>query len=920
MLSARSALRLLAAALALRRATGGASAATIVVHADAVIVAGLAPSLVGHGIEDVNHELIGGIAVSMVFGESFEEAAGPGGVSGAAGGAARATWAALAPVPPQCAFTVAVGDAFNGAQSQIINSSSSSSSSACAIANRGLDSGGMSFAPGVSYALQLFAKRVARGAPSVPLDVALYDSASSAVVASATLAVESSSWTRLSATLAVPAAFAGTVCAQDAAPLVPCYANAESLCISCSGSLTIALPVGAAGAVALDQVSLVAQSGGPGPADGLPASRRDVAALIGPEGFGGSPGMGLSALRLGGSMTNAAAYLWKTFRGPPELRRPYKGTWYGPPSSSSYGFFEFLQLCEATSTVALCVTSMNSAETLIDVADFVEYVFGNASTVMGALRAADGHAAPYKPFAIEIGNEQDHTSPAWIAQVSAFAGTIAATATRLGLPFKIPVLFGVMYGTWPPSQILPLAAAVSGPAFGPLDLMLDFHVGGDNPSHDPVVAFNFIASVRAELANASSLIRGAVLEENGGRHDMQRALGHARNNNRLHCLGDFVRIITAANGLQVVGRNDNSWDQGALFMTPELAYLSPHGMSNIVLRAGLAPEESIVAVESAGLYAAPTLDVIAVVDAARSAVTVRAVNFGASAVSASVSLIGCAVAAGGAAGVVIALNASSLTAQNYPSAPTLVAPAASSVAVSAEGGFDFSFPPFAVVSISVPCAGNAATERRGLGDVPSTCDVPSTGPSNVSALGHIFEIFNGAAWAAAPDSLAVACNAAQCFDEGISVDAPLPASGTAAVSVSFTEGQSPSGDDDAGLLLRCALAGAVPGVDSFSCFEVSLAMNRAGANTGFVLLGAHDNAFALLKQVSVDAAAGVPHLLSVELGVSASSVAFAVSVDGVLVLQHNDSSFLRIDGAHVGLRSFYSDVAFSGLEIISAAT
>ena len=102
--------------------------------------------------------------------------------------------------------------------------------------------------------------------------------------------------------------------------------------------------------------------------------------------------------------------------------------------------------------------------------------------------------------------------------------------------------------------------------------------------------------------------------------------------------------------------------------------------------------------------------------------------------------------------------------------------------------------------------------------------------------------------------------------------------------------------------------------------DIRVALHRAGANTGFVLLGAHDNAFALLKQVSVDAAAGVPHLLSVELGVSASSVAFAVSVDGVLVLQHNDSSFLRIDGGHVGLRSFYSDVAFSGLEIISAAT
>jgi len=794
---------------------GGASpSASIVVHADAVLVADLSPALVGHGLEDVNHELVGGISTNAVFGESFEEPAGPGGVSGAAGGAVRATWAALAPVPPQCAFSVAVGDAFNGAQAQIITASSPAAS-ACGLANRGLDSGGLSFRPGVAYEVQLFARRLSGAAPPPQLTLALFDAASAAVVASATLVVESASWTRFAATLVVPAAFAGTVCAQDAAPLVQCHANAEALCISCSGSLTIALPAGAAGSVALDQVSLVAQSGGPGPADGLAAaSRRDVAALIGAEGFGGVPGMALTALRLGGSMTNAAAYLWKTFRGPPELRPPYLGTWYSAPSSSRFGYFEFLQLCEATPSVKLCVVSMNSAESLQDVTDFVEYAYGDASTTWGAKRAADGHASPYRPFAIEIGNEQEHTQPAWITQVSAFARTIAAAATHLGLAFKIPTLFGVMYGTWPPSQILPLAAAVSGPAFAPLDLMLDFHIGGDSTS-DAIVAFNFIASVRAELANVSSSIRGAVLEENGGRHDMQRALGHARNSNRLHCLGDFVRIETAANGLQVAGRNDNDWDQGALFITQNSTYIAPHGMVNIVL--GAAAEAALVAVEAAGLAGAPTLDVIAVVDAARSVVTVRAVNFGSASVDASVALLGCDVAAGGAAGSVVMLNASSPTAQNLPWAPLLVAPSFSGVVVSAKGAFDFAFPPYSVVSISVPCGGGGRVERRGLGDVPTTCNAPGD-TSNITVFGHVWRYYNGAPWAVEPASLAVACSAAaaNCFDEVITGDAPLPSSGTASVTVTFPS-QSATGDDDAGLLLRCGTSGVGPGMDAFSC-------------------------------------------------------------------------------------------------------
>ena len=41
-----------------------------------------APLLRGAGIEDVNHELYGGIYAQMVFGESFEEPAGADGVSG----------------------------------------------------------------------------------------------------------------------------------------------------------------------------------------------------------------------------------------------------------------------------------------------------------------------------------------------------------------------------------------------------------------------------------------------------------------------------------------------------------------------------------------------------------------------------------------------------------------------------------------------------------------------------------------------------------------------------------------------------------------------------------------------------------------------------------------------------------------------
>ena len=913
-------------ALSARGATPSSSssnvtATRIVVHADAVLVADLSPALVGHGIEDVNHELIGGIYTQAVFGESFEEPAGPGGISGAPGGPARATWAAVAPVPAGCSFSVAAGDAFNGAQSQAILASGAAAAP-CGVQNRGLGSGGLSLAPGVDYAVRLFAKRLssAGGAP-LPLAVALTDAASgkAVAVASATLAVDSDAWASYSATLSIPADYAGTACAQDPAPLVPCAANAEGLCASCSGALALALPAGVAGALLLDQVSLVAQSGGTGPADGMLATRRDVAALISREGFAGTPGMGLTALRLGGSAILVDGYKWKSFRGPQALRQPYASFWYsGGASSTGWGFVEFLALCEYAN-VSACVTTMNSGESLQDVADFLEYAYGDAATtVWGAQRAADGRPQPYKPFAIEIGNEQSHTDPEFIAQVAAFARALAAASTRLALPFRITTCIGVTPGTWPPASVLPLAAALGGPDFAPLDILLDFHVGGDNPASDPVQAFAFIASVRDALANASSPIRGAVLEENGGRHDMQRALGHARMSNRLHCIGDFVRIETAANGLQVAGRNDNGWDQGALFITQNGTYLAPHGMADVVLSA--ASEAAVVAVEAAGLAAAPQLDVIAVVDAARSIVTLRAVNYGATALAADVSLQGCTIAAGGAVGAVLALNASSPTAQNFPWAPLLVSPASSIVSVSPQGTLSFTFAALSVTSITVPCSGAGRVARRGLGGTPTTCDAPSSGPRSFSSMGHAFLAYNGAPWEVASDSLSVACSQgdANCFDEAITVDAPLPSSGSVSVSVDFAQ-QAASGDDDAGLLVRCGIAGVGPGMDAFSCYEVSLGPNKNGPGTGFVLLGAHwlPSHFQLLQQVPFDVpTGGTPHVLSCALAVTDAAVAFALSVDGKLALSFNDTSFLiTLSGGHVGLRSFYSSATFSGLAV-----
>jgi alpha-L-arabinofuranosidase len=61
-------------------------------------------------------------------------------------------------------------------------------------------------------------------------------------------------------------------------------------------------------------------------------------------------------------------------------------------------------------------------------------------------------------------------------------------------------------------------------------------------------------------------LKACVLEENGGRHDMARALGHAGIVNATQRHGDFVLIDCPANCLQPWQKNDNGWDQGQLFL------------------------------------------------------------------------------------------------------------------------------------------------------------------------------------------------------------------------------------------------------------------------------------------------------------------------------------------------------------------
>jgi hypothetical protein len=97
----------------------------------------------------------------------------------------------------------------------------------------------------------------------------------------------------------------------------------------------------------------------------------------------------------------------------------------------------------------------------------------------------------------------------------------------------------------------------------------DLHTEGDNALSGIVVDQTLTTMQERFLQwNPDTKMKCTIFEENGGRHDLQRALGHASTLNAVRRHGDFVLTSCAANALQPFRQNDNGWDQGQIFFTP----------------------------------------------------------------------------------------------------------------------------------------------------------------------------------------------------------------------------------------------------------------------------------------------------------------------------------------------------------------
>ena len=100
--------------------------------------------------------------------------------------------------------------------------------------------------------------------------------------------------------------------------------------------------------------------------------------------------------------SDADYFDWQQSIGP-LLQRGENPSAFGVLQTPSLGLHEFLDYCERSGIIPLL--TVNVREPPQHAADLVEYVLGPATTPMGALRARNGHPAPWPVRYFELGNE-----------------------------------------------------------------------------------------------------------------------------------------------------------------------------------------------------------------------------------------------------------------------------------------------------------------------------------------------------------------------------------------------------------------------------------------------------------------------------------------------------------------------------------
>lgn len=332
---------------------------------------GVAVSPTHYGIffEDINHAADGGLYAELIRNRSFEDAATP------------EFWTTTYQLGAAVSTTIETTNLLNANQSKAIKLtvSAATPTARAGVFNTGF--WGINIVNNQVYKLTFFAKRDATFNGGI---TASLESITGVKYAQATVTSISEDWVKYTCSL--------TALGNDP-------------------SARFVITVNSPGTIWLDMVSLFPPTFN-NRENGLRPELAQLLADLSPK-FMRFPG---GCFIEGDVLANR--FQWKKTIGPIENRPGHWNLW-NYRTSDGMGYHEFLQLCEDLNTKPLYVANVGLAhndnqaynslgEYIQDALDALEYANGAVTTTYGAMRAANGHPAPFNINYIEIGNENYH--------------------------------------------------------------------------------------------------------------------------------------------------------------------------------------------------------------------------------------------------------------------------------------------------------------------------------------------------------------------------------------------------------------------------------------------------------------------------------------------------------------------------------
>lgn len=278
---------------------------------------------------------------------------------------------------------------------------------------------------------------------------------------------------------------------------------------------------------------------------------------------------GLTILRYGGTMVNAPEYRFASMRGERSERQPYFGNWYRH-SSNGFNIIEFVQFATALGCEVSFAVNIDDDPQVM--AEMIEYFNGDVSTRWGAQRAKDGHPQPYGIKYVEIGNEEVFFN---LDYHEGYRYYIERFNMLYEAMHKVDPSLEFIHSAWWRSKnkkkMREVFTALDGKA-----AYWDYH-----PWVNDIAGARRVESELRKMEqwfkewNPNTTMRCAILEENGRTHGVSRMLSHVIVQNAVRRMGDFVLATCPANALEPYLQNDNGWNQGQIFFTPDKVWGMP---------------------------------------------------------------------------------------------------------------------------------------------------------------------------------------------------------------------------------------------------------------------------------------------------------------------------------------------------------